>query len=76
MIQINTKSILIFCSNSSRLVFGIDKYGSKIHAFNYQAETSTITNLVNDLETIMELINAIALLVINDVVSELKASNS
>jgi hypothetical protein len=59
-----------------RMVNAIDKYGSKIYLLNYQAETSTVNNLVNDIETLPELVDANTLMGSGDVVSELKTSNN
>ncbi len=60
----------------NKLLHAMDKYGSKIYLMNYHAQTSTTTNLVNDLETIPELVNASTFLSLNEIISEIKESNN
>lgn len=51
-------------------------YGSGISALNYQAETATLTNLINDWETKPDLINAITTLNFLAWKNELKSLNA
>ncbi len=52
----------------------INKYGSSIQQYNYQAQTSTIKNLLNDLES-KDVAGAIEVLGMIDVVKEIAESN-
>ncbi len=61
---------------AEKLVGAISKYGNNIARMNYQAETSTLANLVNDLESVAELKEAVTELGVEGVVNELKESNS
>jgi hypothetical protein len=53
----------------------LDRYGTSIHKLNYQAETTTVSNLVNDLESDAELSVAVSTLELQPLVDELKTSN-
>ena len=50
-------------------------YGTGIARLNYLAETTTITNLVNDWESVIELATAVAELQLEDWLAELKTAN-
>jgi len=52
----------------------IDKYGKSLHRLNYQAETSVLLNLYNDL-TASPLADAVDEIHMSDVVEEMKESN-
>ncbi|MBN1182261.1 MAG: hypothetical protein JXB49_08245 [Bacteroidales bacterium] len=52
----------------------ISKYGSKLYTLNYQAETSVLTSLGEDLQG--ELSESVNLLHLNEVVDEMNAANT
>ena len=53
-----------------------NKYGKNIGALNYQAETSTVNNLVKDLQTDTKAVAAVTLLGLTDWVIELSSANT
>ncbi|MGM0532295.1 MAG: DUF6261 family protein [Bacteroidota bacterium] len=54
----------------------LERYGSSIQKLNYQAETTTLTNFVNDLESDAELALAVNTLDLQSLVDEIKTSNN
>lgn len=58
-----------------KLLIVIDKYGRNISKMNYQAETSVLENLVNDLKSNADNAAAVKLLGLDDTVTEIKAAN-
>lgn len=54
----------------------IDKYGSRIYDMNYQAETSILSNLGNDLQNKTELANATTVIKVDEVVTEMITANT
>lgn len=57
------------------LIKVIDKYGSSLSRLNFQAETSTLTNLGDELKTTPSLQKAIALTSLTEVLDEMVESN-
>lgn len=53
----------------------IDNYGSTIYNMNYEEETATLRNLVNDFKTKQPLIDAIAKLSMADLVGNMEKNN-
>ncbi|MFW6104163.1 MAG: DUF6261 family protein [Bacteroidota bacterium] len=58
-----------------KLVEVIDRYGTPIYKQNYQAETGSLNNLINDLETSSEYREILDLLGGTEVLSEMKKAN-
>lgn len=54
----------------------IDKYGSRIYTMNYQAETSTLSNLGDELGTSDDLKAVVELLCLEDLVKEMTRINN
>jgi hypothetical protein len=54
----------------------IEKYGYSIARLNYQAETTTLTNLVNDLESEPDLAVAVNTLDLQPLIDEIKTANT
>lgn len=54
----------------------IDNYGSAIYNMNYEEETATLRNLVNDLKTKQPLINAVETLSMRGLVDNLDKNNN
>ena len=61
---------------AERIKAHIAKYGKRIDTYNYNAETASITDLIDGIETDVELSKAVALSGIADWFAELKASNT
>ena len=53
----------------------VEQYGSSLYKLNYLAETTTLTNLVHDLESDHELAEAVNILGLKPLVDEIKTSN-
>jgi hypothetical protein len=58
-----------------QILLTIDKYGRQISKINYQAETSILDNLVDDLKNEAENAAAVELLGLSDTVAEIKDAN-
>ena len=54
----------------------IDKYGSRIYMMNYQAQTSTTTNLCNDLNSMTNMQTIVQKLSVSNLVAHLEDSNN
>ena len=54
----------------------LDRYGTQIYRLNYQAETTTLSNLVNDLQSDPEVATALQTLNLVALVEELKTANN
>jgi hypothetical protein len=62
-------------SAAEKLDSCIQRYGNRIYRLNYRAETSTITNLVEEIERTPELLEALKVLGLTSLLHELKESN-
>jgi hypothetical protein len=54
----------------------IDKFGTRIYELNYEEETAVIRNLINELNTKQELINAVKKLNLKALVANLEKNNN
>lgn len=54
----------------------IDRYGNRIYKLNYKAETSTLRNLIDDLESDPEMKGAVDTLRLQPLIDELKTANT
>jgi hypothetical protein len=61
---------------AQNLLNNMDKYGTRIYELNYQAETSTITSLLNEWTTNASLSSAITALNLGAWTAELKTANN
>lgn len=63
------------CQAAMKIKTAVEQYGSSLYKLNYLAETTTLTNLVHDLESDNELAEAVNILGLKPLVDEIKTSN-